>query len=124
MANVRDGFAKGKPIFVGIDVHKRDWTVHMVCQGEELYHSTIAPEPERLIATLRRFDASEVHVVYEAGPTGYWLHDALLEAGFDSMVTPPSLVRATSVPAKFATKPYSGPLKCMLGKKSPKGIAE
>jgi transposase len=92
MANVRDGFAKGKPIFVGIDVHKRDWTVHMVCQGEELYHSTISPEPERLIAALRRFDASEVHVVYEAGPTGYWLHDALLEAGFESMVTPPSLV--------------------------------
>ena len=38
MANVRDGFAKGKPIFVGIDVHKRDWTVHMVSQGEELYN--------------------------------------------------------------------------------------
>jgi transposase len=33
-----------------------------------------------------------VHTVYEAGPTGYWLHDALTEAGFDSMVTPPSLV--------------------------------
>jgi transposase len=64
----------------------------MVCQGEELYHSTVSPEPERLIATLRRFDASEVHVVYEAGPTGYWLHDALEEAGFESMVTPPSLV--------------------------------
>jgi hypothetical protein len=26
--------------------------------------------------------ASEVHTVYEAGPTGYWLHDALAEAGF------------------------------------------
>ena len=33
-----------------------------------------------------------MHTVYEAGPTGYWLHDALEEAGFDSMVTPPSLV--------------------------------
>ena len=92
MANVAKDFAKGKPVYVGIDVHKRDWTVHVICQGEELYHSTIPPEPERLIATLRRFEASEVHTVYEAGPTGYWLHDALLEAGFDSMVTPPSLV--------------------------------
>jgi hypothetical protein len=53
MANVQHGFAKGKSIFVGIDVHKRDWTVHVVCQGEELYHSTISPEPERLIAALR-----------------------------------------------------------------------
>jgi transposase len=92
MANVTKDFAKGKSIFVGIDVHKRDWTVHVVCQGEELYHSTISPEPERLIRALGRFEASEVHVVYEAGPTGYWLYDALREAGFDSMVTPPSLV--------------------------------
>jgi transposase len=92
MGNVEKGFGKGKPIYVGIDVHKRDWTVHVVCQGEELYHSTISPEPERLIATLKRFEPSEVHTVYEAGPTGYWLHDAFLAAGFDSMVTPPSLV--------------------------------
>ena len=92
MAKIEEGFAKGKPIYVGIDVHKRDWTVHIVCQGEELYHSTIGPDPDRLIGTLKRFEASEVHTVYEAGPTGYWLHDALLEAGFDSMVTPPSLV--------------------------------
>lgn len=92
MGKVEEGFAKGKPMYVGIDVHKRDWTVHVLCQGEELYHSTITPEPERLIATLKRLEASEVHTVYEAGPTGYWLHDALVEAGFDSMVTPPSLV--------------------------------
>jgi transposase len=92
MGKIEEGFAKGKPIYVGIDVHKKDWTVHVVCQGEELYHSTIAPEPDRLIATLKRFEASEVHTVYEAGPTGYWLHEALCSAGFDSMVTPPSLV--------------------------------
>jgi transposase len=41
---------------------------------------------------LRRFEAARVHTVYEAGPTGYWLHEALTEAGFDSRVTPPSLV--------------------------------
>jgi transposase len=92
MAKIEEGFAKGKPLFVGIDVHKRDWTVHVLCQGEELYHSTISPEPERLITLLKRFEPSEVHVVYEAGPTGYWLHDALCATGFDSMVTPPSLV--------------------------------
>lgn len=92
MAKIEEGFAKGKPIYVGIDVHKRDWTVHVVCQGEELYHSTISPESERLIGTLKRFEASEVYTVYEAGPTGYWLHEALCGAGFDSMVTPPSLV--------------------------------
>lgn len=92
MANVEKGFAKGKPIFVGIDVHKRDWVATVLCQGEELYHATVVPDPEGFVRTLKRFEASEVHTVYEAGPTGYWLHDALVEAGFDSMVTPPSLV--------------------------------
>ncbi len=92
MANIQDGFAKGKPVYVGIDVHKRDWVVSVLCQGEELYHATVVPDPAALIRLLKRFEASEVHAVYEAGPTGYWLHDALVEAGFDSMVTPPSLV--------------------------------
>jgi serine/threonine protein kinase len=54
--------------------------------------AAIAADAQGLIRTLRRFEASEVHTVYEAGPTGYWLHDALMEVGFDSMVTPPSLV--------------------------------
>ncbi len=64
MATVTRDFGKGKPMFVGIDVHKRDWTVDVLCQGQELYPSTITPEPERLIATLKRFEASEVHMVY------------------------------------------------------------
>ena len=90
MANVEKSFAKGKAIFVGIDVHKKDWTVHIVCEGEDLCHGTLSPEPERLIGMLRRFEAVEVHTVYEAGPTGYWLDDALVGAGFDSRVTPPA----------------------------------
>ena len=89
MGKVEEGFAKGKPVYVGIDVHKKDWTVDVICQGETVYHSTVSSYPEQLIAMLKRFEASEVHTVYEAGLTGYWLHDALTEAGFDSMVTPP-----------------------------------
>jgi transposase len=92
MSNVGKDFGKGKPLYVGIDVHKVDWVVTVLCQGEELYHGTVVPEPTTLIRLLKRFEASEVHTVYEAGPTGYWLHDALVGAEFDSMVTPPSLV--------------------------------
>jgi hypothetical protein len=81
MANVEKDFAKGKPICVGIDVHKRDWVVTVLCQGEELYQSRVVPDPGALVRLLRGFKASEVHTVYEAGPTGYGLHDALTEAG-------------------------------------------
>jgi transposase len=92
MPNVQKDFARGKPIYVGIDVHKWDWVVTVLCQGEELYQATVVPDRAALVRLLRRFEASEVHTVYEAGPTGYCLHDGLVEAGFDSMVTPPSLV--------------------------------
>ena len=95
MANLEKVIAKGKPIYAGLDVHKRAWVVTVLCQGEELYHASIAPDAGALVRLLKRFEASEVHTVYEAGPTGYWLHDALMEAGFDSMVTPPSLVPRT-----------------------------
>ena len=66
--------------------------VTVLCQGEELYHGVIVPEPAVIVHQLRSYGASEIHTVYEAGPTGYWLHDALAAAGFDSIVTPPSLV--------------------------------
>jgi transposase len=92
MGNVQEGLAKGKPMYVGIDVHKRDWVVTVLCQGEELFHGVLAPDTKGFIRLLKRFDASEIHTVYEAGPTGYWLHRALTEAGIDSIVTPPSLV--------------------------------
>ena len=45
MANVEKDFTKGKPIYVGIDVHKRDWVVSVLCQGEELYQATVVPDP-------------------------------------------------------------------------------
>jgi transposase len=86
------GFAKGKSIYVGIDVHKKDRTVTVLCQGEQVYHAVIGSDPGALVKQLKRFEASEVHTVYEAGPTGHWLHDALEAVGFDSMVTPPLLV--------------------------------
>lgn len=40
---------KGKPIYVGIDVHKRDWVVTVLCQGEEIFHGTVPPHPIGLI---------------------------------------------------------------------------
>jgi hypothetical protein len=67
MANVKQGFAKGKPIYVGIDEHKKDWVVSVLCQGEELYQATVVPDPGGLVRSLRSFESSEVHTVYEAG---------------------------------------------------------
>jgi len=59
--------------------------VTVLCQGEEIFHSTLPPDTGGLIWRLNGFQASEVHVVYETGPTGYWLHQALVEIGAAKM---------------------------------------
>lgn len=92
MTKQRELLAKGKRIDVGIDVHKKTWSVCVLCEGEELYNAVLPTDAERLVNLLKRFDAREVHTVFEAGPTGFTLHDVLQTAGFDSMVTPPSMV--------------------------------
>ena len=107
MANVEKDFAKGKPICVGIDVHKRDWVVTVLCQGEELYQARVVPDPRALVRLLRGFKASEVHTVYEAGPTGYGLHDALTEACFDSIVILP-LFKSPSGPKRHHEPSHQG----------------
>lgn len=92
MANVIDGCAKGKRIDIGIDAQKNSWSACILCEGEEIYQAILPPDVGRLISLVRRLEPREVHTVYEAGPTGFGLHDALVHAGIDSMVTPPSLV--------------------------------
>jgi len=33
--DIQQEFAKGKPIYAGIDVHTRDWVAPVLCEGEE-----------------------------------------------------------------------------------------
>jgi len=80
-------------IFVGIDIHKRTWYVTIVTgDGEELFSRGIPANWENLIKLLNRYKRDTVHVVYEAGYFGFWLHDLLHDHGYTCIVTPPSLV--------------------------------
>ena len=90
--NYDRNFFKGKNIYVGIDVHKSTWTVTAICEAEIVYDATITAEFGRLDMILNRFSQGKVHTVYEAGCFGYQLHDCLVAKGYDSTVTPPSLV--------------------------------
>jgi len=85
-------FFKDREVFVGIDLHKSNWTLTAICQGELVYDGTIPADFTRLHSILSRFGQARVHTVYEAGGFGFWLHDQLLEEGYESVVTPPSLV--------------------------------
>jgi transposase len=81
----------GQQFYVGMDIHKKSWSVSI--QGEEVEHKTFTmpPEVEVLAKYLRRqFPGGSYKCVYEAGYSGYWVHDQLREKGIDCLVVNPA----------------------------------
>jgi transposase len=83
--------------YVGLDVHK-DTTVVAVAdggrQGEVRLHGTISSDLRALEKALKKIGGEEVklHMVYEAGPTGYVVYRRLKQLGIDCMVVAPSRI--------------------------------
>lgn len=84
----------GQNIYVGIDVHKKHFTVSI--QLEDLFHRTFnqPPTAEALVSYLNRnFPGGNYFAVYEAGFSGFWLQERLVIQGIECMV-----VNANDVP--------------------------
>jgi transposase len=81
----------GQPIYIGLDVHKKSWSVSIF--SEEFEHKTFTqpPEVDKLVNYLRRtFPGALYHSVYEAGYSGFWIRDRLKEKGIDCTVVNPA----------------------------------
>lgn len=81
----------GQHIYVGMDVHKNSWSVSI--HTEQFEHKTFTqpPEVEKLTCYLERtFPGATYHTVYEAGFSGFWLHDQFKEKGIDCIVVNPA----------------------------------
>ena len=83
-----------KHLFVGIDMHRKQWHITILTEeGLKLFSNRIEGSCEALDRVLCRYSkARRISVVYEAGYFGFWLYDFLLELGVDAHVTPPSLI--------------------------------
>lgn len=82
--------------FVGLDVHKDTITIAWAEGGPfegAVLEGTVPHDLPRLIKRLLKLGAAEhLWVAYEAGPTGYGLARALLEAGIQCIVVAPNRV--------------------------------
>lgn len=86
----------GQSIYVGMDVHKKSWTVSIFSEHHEHKTFTQPPNAQSLVGYLKRtFPGATYHAVYEAGFCGYWIHDSLHQQGVDSMVVNPADVPTT-----------------------------
>ena len=82
-------------VYVGLDVHKDTIAVALAEAGRQPGRvvGTVAHDLKRLLKLLVKFGPPEqVHVVYEAGPTGYGLQRALSAKGYVCEVIAPSQI--------------------------------
>jgi transposase len=84
----------GSVVFVGLDVHKDSIAVaYAPLGGAVIAFGTIGTRQsdiERLLKQLR--PKGELHLIYEAGPCGFWLQRYLSKRGVDCCITAPSLI--------------------------------
>jgi transposase len=94
----------GQNIYAGIDVHKKNWEVSIYT--DQLYHKTFsqAPRSEDLHRYLtKNFPNGTYYSVYEAGFSGFWIHEQLQSLGINSMVTNPADVPTMDKEKKLKT---------------------
>ncbi len=82
-------------VYVGLDVHKDSISLAAAQEGRETAR-LITQIPHDVNMLLKKLavlgDAQSVHVVYEAGPTGYGLQRALIAHGYACEIIAPSLI--------------------------------
>ena len=85
--NVEMFSEKVNQLYVGLDVHKNQWSVCM--RTEEFEHKTFTqpPNPEILYDYIQKnFSSYQVICAYEAGFCGYWISEQLKSYGFECLV--------------------------------------
>ncbi len=81
----------GQDFYIGLDVHKKQWTVTIRSSKRELRTFSMNPSPSELHHYLtRHYPGGCYHSVYEAGFCGFGAHRQLVALKIDNRVTHPA----------------------------------
>jgi transposase len=87
----------GKTIFLGIDVHKRTYSVTAVCEGLVIKQDTFIASPAVLVAYCNKaFKGATIKSAYEAGFCGFLLHRFLKDHNVHNIVVHPGSIEVES----------------------------
>jgi len=87
----------GKKVYVGMDVHKKTYSVTAICEGEIVKRDTMRADAQGLIRYLKKhFEGAVIESVYEAGFCGFVLHRALKAAGINNIVVNPASIEVAA----------------------------
>jgi transposase len=79
------------PIYIGLDVHKKDWSVTLYSDEFELKTFTQPPKPDVLAKYLcQHYPGGSYKAIYEAGFSGFWAQRELTKLGIDCIVIHPA----------------------------------
>ena len=93
MRKMTKAIAENQKVFVGLEDSKRTWKLEVRAQDRRIHRLSIPADCSQLRAYLRgRYPGCRIKVIYEAGFSGFWLHDYLVSEGFECVVTPPHTV--------------------------------
>lgn len=85
----------GETIYVGVDVHKRNWKINGRMNNMEAARFSQDPDAEKLSEYFKRhYPQAKIQVVYEAGFCGFGIQRSLSKLGIECIV-----VNASDVPA-------------------------
>jgi transposase len=85
----------GQIFYVGLDVHKKSWSVTVRCRGMQVARFTQGPCPEALVTTLKKkFPGGVFYSAYEAGFCGTVNHEQLCKLGITNII-----VHAADIPS-------------------------
>jgi transposase len=84
-------------LFIGMDVHKKSWTVHIKTDLFDYKTVTMPADPQSLQQYIeKKFPDHEVSCCYEAGCCGYWIARRLEQLNWKVMVVNPADVPRTN----------------------------
>lgn len=81
----------GQIIYIGLDVHKKNWSVTIYFQGIILKTISMIPKVEQLVRYLdKNYPNATYMSVYEAGFCGYWIDRKLRALGVNNIIVNPA----------------------------------
>ena len=83
----------GKKVNIGIDVHKKTYSVCCECEGQVVKKATVPAIPGTMVQFLNdHFKGAEIRSCYEAGFAGFGLHRTLIANSIDNIVVNPASI--------------------------------
>lgn len=98
MHKIQEHIVKGKEVFIGLEDSKRTWKLCARSEQRTVHEASMPARYEVLRSYIRnKFPECKVNLIYEAGFSGFDLHDQLTADGINCTVTPPHTVTEAKV---------------------------